>query len=512
MKKNYSMKRMLPLAAFMLLPLMSKAEWGTVETPGIVYSLENTEIALMKTARTSDGKTFMTWLQWSDIPDWGYEMRMQLLDKDGNPMWGEEGMTVETKRNASWTADYWLVATPEGDAVVSWADARYEEDSEKAYDHVSVIYKVSQEQEMLWGEDGILLGNEYKYPATLYMFGNDLYAIMQSASEYGAPQLVRLDDSGEFACSPVTFSGQLIASDGTDFIGVYAGETGTEAMRFDRDLNKVWQKAATVSTEIYSGYARNPYTLVSDGQGGVVISFSRNLGMFSHMPVVQYVTAEGEAVFGESVDVLNSEIGDHNYNVIGVNPESETIMNAWQLSGTGDAIERLGGQLMDFFGERLWGDDGLTLAEKESYSGYGYGPMSINPLPEDNWLVCYADEQYWGHSQIYFASYSSDGNENWLIPVGDICSVDDYVTYLEGDDYYLFWVNEETDDDWNTIYCIQTVKMSDFLTGIQTVETDGKPAGEVEYYDINGIRKSALSKGLNIVKEADGSVRKIIVK
>ena len=45
--------------------------------------------------------------------------------------------------------------------------------------------------------------------------------------------------------------------------------------------------------------------------------------------------------------------------------------------------------------------------------------------------------------QIYFASYSSDGNENWRVPVGPICSVDDYVTYLEGSDYYLFWVDED---------------------------------------------------------------------
>ena len=147
-----------------------------------------------------------------------------------------------------------------------------------------------------------------------------------------------------------------------------------------------------------------------------------------------------------------------------------------------------------------------------STSGYGYGPMAIDPLSGDNWLVCFADEQYWGHSQIYFASYSSDGNENWRVPVGPICSVDDYVTYLEGSDYYLFWVDEETDDDWNTFYSIKSVKMSDIDTGIRSIDADAATSGDTRYYDLNGIRLSQPQNGLNIIRESDGTVKKVLVR
>lgn len=178
MRKDYLLKNVVSMATMILgFPMLANAGWGTTEQPEKLYAHDG-EIASMKTARTADGKTFITWLQWSGTAGWGYEMHMQLLDIEGNPLWGESGMVVETKRNASWTADYWLVATPEGDAVVSWADARYEEEAEYADGHVSVLYKISQDQEQLWGEDGLLLGDEYKYPATLYMFGEDLYAIM----------------------------------------------------------------------------------------------------------------------------------------------------------------------------------------------------------------------------------------------------------------------------------------------------------------------------------------------
>ena len=222
MRKDYLLKNVVSMATMILgFPMLANAGWGTTEQPEKLYAHDG-EIASMKTARTADGKTFITWLQWSGTAGWGYEMHMQLLDIEGNPLWGESGMVVETKRNASWTADYWLVATPEGDAVVSWADARYEEEAEYADGHVSVLYKISQDQEQLWGEDGLLLGDEYKYPATLYMFGEDLYAIMQPNDDYAPSKLVRLDSDGEFAVSPIEFAGQLIASEGTDFIGVYA--------------------------------------------------------------------------------------------------------------------------------------------------------------------------------------------------------------------------------------------------------------------------------------------------
>ena len=95
--------------------------------------------------------------------------------------------------------------------------------------------------------------------------------------------------------------------------------------------------------------------------------------------------------------------------------------------------------------------------------------------------------------------------------MGPICSVDDYVTYLEGSDYYLFWVDEETDDDWNTFYSIKSVKMSDIDTGIRNVGEETAVSGDAQYYDLNGIRLSEPQNGLNIIRESDGTVKKVLV-
>ena len=500
---------LLPLLAAALLPINAHAEWGTPEEPHALMTVDDNVVASMKTARTPDGKTFISWLSYGDRPDWGYELRLQLLDADGNPMWEPDGIQVEDVRNCSWTADYWMVVSPEGDAIISWADARDQEDMPNPISHVSVVYKVSQDQEMLWGDRGIELGEQYKYPSTLYQFGDDTYCLMQSAENWGTPQITRLSSDGTFEFEPKDFFGNLIQSEGTDFISVYSNSEGTVAMRYTRDIEPVWDTPAVLSTYIYNGYGREPYCMVSDGNGGAVVSFSRELGGFSHLPVVAYVTADGEAVFGESADVIATEKNDHNYAKIGVNTETETIMATWQMSS---GIYALGGQLMDYYGERMWGDDGKLLAEKDSPSGYSYGPIAVYPLEDDKWFVVYADELWWANNQLNYSVYDSEGNLLSNRQGIESTGVDDYSTYMEGKDFYMFFLNEYTDDDWVDHSAIMVVKITDFSTGMKEINSDNITTGQTEYYNLSGMRIPAPAPGLNIVRNADGTTHKLIMK
>ena len=500
---------MLALVAMMLVPAFSmKAEWGTAEMPAILkksaQSLEN-----MKTARTSDGKTYLAWLEWSGTVGDGSNIHMQLLDAEGNALWGEDGFVLETQHNSSSNADYSMVVTPEGDAVVSWADAREDVDVEYYESQTPVLYKVNQQKEMLWGEDGVFLGDEYIYPPKLYAIGEDIYAKIVSNSEAGGSILVRLDAKGGFATDPMTFSGSIIGSTDGDFIAVYTGAQGTEAMRYNRDMKPVWNTPALVSSYLYEGYDTNPYRLVSDGMGGVVISFIRPLNMFGFMPIVQYVSANGEPVFGEAADVIISESFDHMYPIIAVDSDDQNIFCAWQISG-GAAM--LAGQEFDFFGERLWGDAAKVLVDKDDSTGYTYGPMNAASLSDNTWLVCYADEIGWNQNQMYLAAFDHVGDQVWNKAIGDICAIYDYSCYLEGDDYYIFWINEVTDDDWNKEYMIQTVKVSDLTSGVNEMTSDSDRKDIDAYYSLDGARHSSPVKGVNIVRYTDGSSRKMMVK
>lgn len=58
-------------------------------------------------------------------------------------------------------------------------------------------------------------------------------------------------------------------------------------------------------------------------------------------------------------------------------------------------------------------------------------------------------------------------------------------------------------------------EVEDFLnttTGIETIKPANGKAETAAIYDVNGVRQNSLSKGINIVKMSDGTVKKVIKK
>lgn len=501
--------RLIASAILAIAPSLASA-WGTLDKPATVYSHKG-EVCLLKTARTSDGKTYVSWLQWSEQQGWGYDLHLQLLDKDGTPLWDEESLAVETQLNTSWTADYSLVAAPNGDAILSWADARSEEGSDYPQGHEPVLYRINQNQEYVWSDDGITLGPEFMFPPTLYMFGENLYAILQNASDYGPSKIVRIKDDGSFAFEPKVFAGQLAPTDGEDFIAVQQDSKGTVAMRYNSDVEPVWDEPAVISEYLYSGYEQDPYRICPDGQGGIAVTFARALD-FTHLPVVNHVSADGEATFGPSVDVIPEDnmIGDYDYPLVGVNPDTETILAIWNRSGGG--TEDIGAQKFDYFGERLFNEDGVALVEKEDPAGYAYGPIAIYPLSDDEWFICYADELWWANNVLHFACFNNEGKEVWNHAAPDAASISDPNFNLVDGVFTFSYIGEETDENWNTTYQIRTIQFDIHSTAIREISDLSSADGKVEYYSINGAKLNNPIKGVNIVRKADGSTDKIFVK
>ena len=498
-------------AAFALaLPAAASANWGTYESPSTLYGLDKS-VAGLHTAKTPDGKMYASWLQWSEQKGWGYDLHLQLFDENGMPMWDEESLAVETYRNASWTAAYSLVVAPNGDAILSWADARSEEYAESAQAHEPVLYRINQQQEYVWGDEGLTFGPEFKFPPVLYMFGGNLWAVLIGAGDYDPYKVARIKDDGSFAIQPEEFHRNLIPCEGSDFIAIYNDSQGTVAMRYDRNLVPVWKTPAVVSEYMYSGYGTDPYNTKPDGQGGFAITFARALN-FSHLPVVQHVSGDGEATFGPSFDVVPEDevVGDLDYPVVGINPESESIFCAWNHYGSGSAS--VSAQLIDYFGESEWGDMGKDLVSKKAPSGYAYGPIDVEPLSENEWFICYANELGWGSSELHFACVNNAGEILWDYTNGNAISITDPSFSFENGIFSITYISDEVDDDWNETYSIQNIQFNTGNPSGVDGMRDALNAGVVEYYSIDGTRSDMPRKGINIVRKADGSVSKVMVK
>lgn len=514
---NFTMK-MIGLAVVLFVAAGSvRAEWGTPKNPGVL--VDNSEMYGVEKARTSDGGEYIIWTAaTSRNGHMTFDLYGQYLDPQGNKMWGEDGKLIDSHQTPSWYSYWNIQVTPDDDVVISWADARSQENGEPLAEYenyeaqVPVLYKITKAGEMLWGDEGVVLDEaKYRYPVQLMAVGATLYAKCFSADDYGPTELQMLDEFGEFAWAEgKQFAGQIIGSEGTDFIGIYAGSNCVEAMRYSKDMEPRWDKAAFISERMYGGYDINPYKLKSDGKGGMVFSYLAALGDFSHIPMIGYVTADGETAFCEQL--VDTQEGDHQYCEFGVNTEEESIMSIWQMNMGSGVVQA---EKYDYFGERMWGDMGLTLAEKESYSGYSFGTIAVEPMDDNKWLVCYADEIGWDQNQLYLAVVGSDGSVEWRLPVGDVGAVQDVQMYKEGNKVELVWscIGESYDDDWNkTIFgMVMGVRTELGTSGVKPIAVD-VVEGEDKVYTLDGIRVDKPVKGVNIIRKANGKTKKVMVK
>ncbi len=501
---------MIAAAIAMTSALGAYAGWGDAESPGTL--LGNTETSDMSVAQTSDGSTYVVWTTGSVD---GYSVHAQFLNQQGEKMWGEDGILVDNHATASWYSYWNILVTPDDGLVISWADARSEEEEGviSGLAHDPVLYKLDKEGNMLWGEDGVTLDSDlYRYPAQLFLVGSNVYAKCLSADDYSPSQLLLLGEDGQPAWSAgKDFGGQIIASEDDDFIGVYPTSDGVVAMRYSKDMRQRWKQPALISQKQYGGYDLNPYQLVSDGEGGTAVCYLTPLGDFAHMPLVAYVSGEGETIFAE--DVAATEDFDHVFPVMNVNPENMTIMTIWQLNyGPGGALQ---GAQMDYFGERMWGDTGVPLAEKSYDEGdWGYGPIAVEPLEGGEWLVCYAEEFGWLDYQLNVGRYDSQGNEVWSRKTSHRSPIISPKLFMRGTTVDLIW-NEDYSyhDETGELHSISTLNgvRLDCTSGVEETAAVNEDR-ETQYYTIDGIRLDRPVKGLNIVRKADGTTSKTFIK
>ena len=84
-----------------------------------------------------------------------------------------------------------------------------------------------------------------------------------------------------------------------------------------------------------------------------------------------------------------------------------------------------------------------------------------------------------------------------------------YVLTISAQSIYFNYEEDSSYIEWNPDDIVMTWTIDD-SGSVSSIETG--PATISDIYGINGVRRSRLEKGLNVVKMTDGSYRKIIIK
>ena len=546
MKKFYSL---LLLAMAALTP--AHAQWNTNATPVCIYSTtyvdENGETKTggdyfacsPLVARTPDKKTWISWKTWGhkyigDVRVSAVRTYLQLLDRDGVPQF-EEPILVNDHITPTWWSKYALCVASDGSAIVTVSDSRTEDESYAGDSNSSpqtftpAIYKIDQEGNFLWGLDGIEFTDQTNSPFTnAYVVGDDTFflfivqADMDEDTSADGIYMIRIDDDGTLGwdepkkmASGVTTKGQILPSTNGEFLYFDDTPDGARVRRFDRDLNEVWGEPLIYDDYYYTGYEMNHYRLTPDGEGGACVAFLRVMGQFSHNIRVQHINGDGSLGFGlTGLDAYNAEEYDHNYPSIAANPETGQIfvMFASQLAGTGNVMS----QLFTFDGDYLFDEKGLSLASKDANTNaYFYGLRGCGATPDGDWITVFTDISAHSRSSIIIRRYKSDGTRVWTRTIGRDIDPTDMNVVVEKEATYLFYREYREgknpginifrighDGGYNVEYAEE-----DAITSVEE-----KVSGSAGFFTIDGKHLSAPQQGLNIVRRADGTVSKHIVK
>ena len=533
------MKKLYALLALALASTASAfAQWNTNATPACVYSTKDNNsdyhATTLMAARTPDKKTWLAWKTWegqmvNGKRCLGVHTYLQLLDIDGKPQF-DEPLLVNNHVTASWWSTYGLCVAADGSAIVTVADGRLEEsgitddgltESYSAQGFCPAIYKVDQEGNFLWGLDGIEFTDYTDSPFTnAYVVSNDTYFIFDSTSngENDHLNIIRIDDDGTLGWeAPRPLDGvraQIVPSTDNEFLLFDDCPNGARVQRYDRDFNSVWGDPVIYDEHKYDGYELNPYKLTPDGQGGAAVAFVRTMGQFAHNVRVQHINADGSLGFGlTGIDCANTEDNDYDYCGIAVNPETEEILVDFesQLERTYDVML----QKFSFDGDYLLDELAISIASKDrSTNSYAFGRVGIGAVPgTSDWIVAYRDVQAYGaNTSFIIRRYDKDGNRVWTRTIGRQLDTEGVKFIVEKEASYLFYREFSTSKEPG----VKVFRIShnddftvDYSNGIADATTATATAA-TRYYSLDGKQLQQPQRGLNIVRNSDGTVTKQI--
>lgn len=235
-------------------------------------------------ASTPTGGTYIAWYE--GPAGGGNDMRLQLLDAQGNPQFGAAGLLVSSQPQTSALFRYDLQADAQGNALLAFQDMR-------SGVMQPVIYKISPTGQQLWGANGIQLLDTRATSGlspTIGLTATGNVVVGWNASGASVPKWValqkftaagvaawpspqRVEDATKRYSRPA-----FVPAGADDVVLSYVEETGSGlgvstmyAKRLNASGGAVWSAPVRVSDKTI-GFAAFP-ELVADGSGGYYVLF-----------------------------------------------------------------------------------------------------------------------------------------------------------------------------------------------------------------------------------------------
>lgn len=458
-----------------------------------------------------------------------FQYRMQIFSPEGLRIYGAAGKIIAAERNITWTKfnDY-IVLDNEGNCIVACYDLRDSDPSR--YDFNYYIYKVNPNGEMVWGPVALNGGKPDENMTGLSMCATDdggtalAYTITGAQPTQRITQLERLDSDGHplwekpVVVEPgATTQRPVVVNNGKDEVMVLYQDASSQYMVrvYDADGNDAWGESVVLYTGGFSSDKVYPSFNVQHGpEGGVV--FSVMDGGWDGRFI--YMTREGEYAFS-SANVGTSVAGpDYQSTMPSIyyDPDEQVFYAAFSnMALYGQDGHGVNLQKFTTKGQRLWGDDGVSIVPTEG--GQQIANVTVRSAGKGRAAVFYhymGSTAYNDPVSAYMAVVDSEGNVV-MEPraVTTSLNVKNNLTVsplIGGDHYIISWTEKRSNSTSECIFAQYVYIDGTTVNGISTPRAMAE-TGDAACYSLSGIRQQQPVKGINIVRQ-NGTASKVIVK
>lgn len=421
-------------------------QWPSDPLINLQISDMNGEQALPKIAVCSNGDLYVAWFS---NESGNYNVRLQLLDKDGNELWEPNGILVSDHEQMTWLTDWDMAVDTANFAVLTFQDIRTGNNN-------PVAYRISPEGEMMWGNDGVSLSNNANFEPSPKVCatdaGNAVFAWQSEASGGSEIHLQKIAPDGQtqwgngiVLSSPslaYTYPYLRSATDDQVFLlwhkqsgPTWAPNRGLYVQLIDVDGNTVWENDLEVYAPVASG-AVITLQLASDYNGGIVFAWYYN-DVGTHFNCkAQHMDESGNlSLPANGVFVSTFMNRNHMYPAPAFLPETQEIVVYFSEQDLNQNQRGLYAQKFDLDGNRLWTDQGKQLI---ALSNNDYSLPVASGL-DDKAICIYQSTESMSASntRIQAVMLDTDGDYVWDDEFIDMSTFQSSKLHMVMTDYYF---------------------------------------------------------------------------
>lgn len=354
------MKKLI-LSFSILFATISQAQWTTDTNTNSVISLKNGGASF--SVATSDGKTYVGFWKKVDSPIL-YELRLQLLDKNGHKLFGEEGKLISNQIPMS---SYTMVEN----TILDKENNLYIGITGSGNGTLAFVYKVTPNGDLPWGLNGIELGEGY-LPTILplsngeimisYWPSSKVNARLQKFTSEGKPIWINPSIIYSDEISKSTVPSKLYEQSNGNVVAVFhkittRNYTNLFAQSFDNKGNTVWEKPVMLSDKTSTWSSKNSsffendviYYAFTSGMAGRSDSYLVRVNSDGSLPWgiggVDFNT--NNAYFEKDIQVASQKGTDHIWAI-------STYNSASSQNYIGEYVQKFDKKT----GQRLFSDNG----------------------------------------------------------------------------------------------------------------------------------------------------------